>query len=182
MSDTAIWLITGIMAAGKSTIAQRLAERLPMSVHLRGDLFRRMIVNGRAEMEPTPSEAALAQLRLRYRLAATVANMYCQAGFTVVYQDVIIGEILTEIVEMLKHHRLHVVVLAPSPEVAAQREAGRGKVGYGDWTPEMLDQALRETTPRLGLWLDTSYLTVEETVDAILARIQETTSGIEPMA
>ena len=38
------------MAAGKSTIAQALAERLPKSVHLRGDLFRRMIVNGQAEM------------------------------------------------------------------------------------------------------------------------------------
>ena len=41
-------LITGIMAAGKSTVAQHLAERLPNSVHLRGDVFRRMMVNGRA--------------------------------------------------------------------------------------------------------------------------------------
>jgi dephospho-CoA kinase len=34
-------LVTGIMAAGKSTVAQLLAERLaPQSVHLRGDVFR----------------------------------------------------------------------------------------------------------------------------------------------
>jgi adenylate kinase family enzyme len=45
-----IIVITGIQAAGKSTIAQALAERLPDSVHVRGDLFRRMIVNGRVEM------------------------------------------------------------------------------------------------------------------------------------
>ena len=38
-----IILITGIMAAGKSTIAQALAEALPKSVHLRGDVFRRII-------------------------------------------------------------------------------------------------------------------------------------------
>ena len=39
-------LITGVMAAGKSTVAQALAARLPMSVHLRGDRFSSSIVNG----------------------------------------------------------------------------------------------------------------------------------------
>jgi hypothetical protein len=33
-----------------------------------------------------------------------------------------------------------------------------------------MDRSLREDTPRLGLWLDTSGLTVEETVDAIVER------------
>lgn len=38
-------LITGVMAAGKSTVAQLLAESLPRAVHVRGDVFRRMIVS-----------------------------------------------------------------------------------------------------------------------------------------
>ena len=38
-------LITGVMASGKSTIAQLLAEKLPKAVHLRGDTFRKMIVS-----------------------------------------------------------------------------------------------------------------------------------------
>ncbi|MDQ0761187.1 putative kinase [Streptomyces canus] len=42
-------LVTGVMAAGKSTVAQALAERLPRAAHVRGDVFRRMIVSGRAE-------------------------------------------------------------------------------------------------------------------------------------
>ncbi|MER7129260.1 hypothetical protein [Streptosporangium saharense] len=33
-----------------------------------------------------------------------------------------------------------------------------------------LDAVLRERTPRLGLWLDTSEQTPEETVEEILAR------------
>ena len=33
-----IVVVTGGMAAGKSTVAQALAERLPKSVHLRGDI------------------------------------------------------------------------------------------------------------------------------------------------
>ena len=51
-----VYLITGVMASGKSTVAQRLAERLPRAVHLRGDVFRRMIVSGREEMRPDAPE------------------------------------------------------------------------------------------------------------------------------
>jgi uridine kinase len=43
-------LITGIMASGKSTVAQLLSERFEKSVHLRGDIFLRMIVNNRKEV------------------------------------------------------------------------------------------------------------------------------------
>lgn len=172
MTDPEIILITGIMASGKSTVAQALAERLPKSVHLRGDIFRRMIVNGRLEMTPDAPDEAMRQLQLRYELAALTADRYCDAGFTVVYQDVILGPILTDVVERLRRNRrVAVVVLAPSPEVVAQREAGRGKTGYGEWTPAMLDHGLRNDTPRIGLWLDTSALSVAQTVDAILAQL-----------
>jgi predicted kinase len=172
MNQPEIILITGIMASGKSTVAQALAERLPKSVHLRGDIFRRMIVNGRLEMTPGAPDEALQQLQLRYELAALTAERYCGAGFTVVYQDVILGPILSDVVERLKRsRRVAVVVLAPSPEIVAQREAGRGKTGYGEWTPAMLDHGLRTGTPRIGLWLDTSALSVDETVDTILAQL-----------
>ncbi|WP_324193143.1 zeta toxin family protein [Nocardia nova] len=40
---SAVYLITGIQAAGKSTVAQALAERLPRSAHVRGDVFRRFV-------------------------------------------------------------------------------------------------------------------------------------------
>lgn len=166
-------LITGIMASGKSSVAQAVAERLPKSVHLRGDVFRRMIINGRAEIESPISDEAMAQLRLRYQLAAQVADGYCAAGFTVVCQDVIIGGILNEVVEMHRNHPLYIVVLCPSPDVALERDKNRHKQTYNSWTPEGLDKALREETPRLGLWLDSSKLSIEETVDVILGRIHE---------
>jgi hypothetical protein len=57
--------------------------------------------------------------------------------------------------------------------VAAQRDRERNKTGYGDWTADDLDAGLRRETPRLGLWLNTSHLTADETVDAILARRTE---------
>lgn len=172
MQQPAIILITGIMAAGKSTVAQAVAERLPKSVHLRGDLFRRLIVNGRVEMGFELNEEALAQLNLRYAIAVEVAQRYVAGGFTVVYQDIIIGATLAELVAQLRHHPLYVVVLCPAPTVVAGREAGRGKRGYGDVDEvTSFDEVLRTQTPRLGLWLDSSTLTVDETVAQLLANL-----------
>lgn len=166
----AVILLTGIMAAGKSTVAEALARRLPRSVHLRGDVFRKMIVNGRAEMTSDAPDEAVRQLHLRYELAARAADGYFAAGFTVVLQDVILGPELPAMVDRIASRPLLVVVLAPRPEVVAAREQGRPKTGYGDWSPEQLDAGLRTGTPRIGLWLDTSEQLPEETVDEILAR------------
>ncbi|MFK4116386.1 AAA family ATPase [Streptomyces longwoodensis] len=164
-------LITGVMASGKSTVAQALAERLPKAAHVRGDAFRRMIVSGRAEYAPdaAPDGEARAQLLLRHRQSAAVADLYAGAGLTAVVQDVVLGADLTAYVRLVRTRPLHVVVLAPPAEEVARREADRAKTGYGAWTVQQLDEELRVRTPRLGLWLDTGGWSVERTVAAILA-------------
>ncbi len=166
-------LITGIMAAGKSSVSEQLARRLPKSVHLRGDLFRRMIVNGRVDMAPAASLEARTQLALRHRIAASVAKEYVAAGFDVVYQDVLLGGYLEEVIELLQPLEVHVVVLCPSADVVARREAEREKRGYAAFTPQDLDRVLRAETAHVGLWLDTSMQTLEETAESILLRLDE---------
>ena len=166
----AVFLLTGIMASGKSTVAQLLAERLPRAAHVRGDAFRRMIVTGRRDMTPGAGSEAEIQLALRYRLAATAADAYFGAGFSVVVQDVILGGWLPRFVDLVEGRPLFVVVLAPRPEVVEAREANRSKTGYGAWTAEQLDRSMREETPRLGLWIDSSGQTPEQTVEEILER------------
>ncbi len=177
---TGVILITGIMAAGKSTVAQALAERLPRSVHLRGDLFRRMIVGGRAEMGFPLSDEAERQLDLRYRLAATTAGLYHTAGFTVVYQDIIIGRGLTRVLPLWRDLPLSLVVLCPDAATVAAREAGRAKQGYGDLAVADFDRVLRTETPRVGLWVDSSDLSVDQTVDYILAHLPA--ARLDPVA
>lgn len=166
----AVMLITGIQAAGKSTVAQLVAERLPRSVHLRGDIFRRMVVGGRADMTPDASAEAVRQLRLRHRLTAQVADGYFRAGFTVVVQDIVLGEHLTEMVQAIGSRPLLVVVLAPQPAAVAEREAARDKNAYREYSVGALDEALRRDTPRTGLWLDSTRQTASQTADEILAR------------
>jgi chloramphenicol 3-O-phosphotransferase len=132
-----------------------------------------MVVSGREEMTWVPSDEALAQLQLRYRLGASTADAYATAGFDVVLQDIVMGHDLQAYVDRIRTRPLHVVVLVPRPDVVAAREAARPKTAYrGDVTPANLDDAMRETPP-IGLWLDTSDLTPEETVDEILRRRDE---------
>lgn len=170
-----LFIITGAMAAGKSTIAQLLAERLAKSVHLRGDVFRRMIVNGAAEMGPVLSAEAKAQLTLRHRLACDAARAYVEAGFTVVYQDILIGAALGEVADRLADLAPLVVVLNPGADTLARRDAARSKTGYSaGFPPDILANALERETPRLGLWLDTSDMMPERVVDRILAAGGET--------
>jgi hypothetical protein len=145
-------LLTGPSAAGKTTVARLLAERFERGVHLEGDLFRRAIVRGRVEMSPGAKEDALAQLELRYRIAAAAADAYAAAGFTVVHEDVVAGPLLAQ------HAREATFVLLPT---------GRGD-GYGDFTPAELHRLFAEATPRIGRWIDNTDLTPEQTADAIL--------------
>lgn len=169
-NEQRIVLVTGIMASGKSTVAQLLSERLASSVHLRGDVFRKMIVNDRQEVHPDATEGQLEQLRLRYRLTAQAADTYYDNGFSVVMQDVVVGPLLHDFIAYVRCRPLYIVVLCPRADVVAEREAARAKTGYGVWTVAGLDDVLRKETPQLGLWLDSSGLTPEQTVDEIWRR------------
>lgn len=176
--EQGLFVVTGPSAAGKTTVARELARRFERGVHLEGDVFRRSVVSGRREMVPEPDPEALEQLRLRYRVATAAADMYFEAGFTVVFEDVVAGPLLAECVALMRSRPLHVVVLLPSLEAIAAREAARQESGYERWSIEQLHAGFARETARLGLWLDTSHRSPAETVDEILAR--STDSQIAP--
>lgn len=164
-----IILVTGLMASGKTTVAQSLAQRFPKSVHLKGDGFRRMIVNGQKPMTLELTDEAREQLELRYDLSVQAAKGYCDAGYTVVYQDIIIGQLLAEVVAKLEGYPVSVVVLCPSEDVISKRETARNKSGYKNRAEiAACERVLREETARIGTWIDSSDLSVSETVNRIL--------------
>ena len=174
VAPTGVILVTGAMAAGKSTGAQLLAERFPRAVHVRGDVFRRFVVTGRVDPTPDMPAEALVQLKLRYALATSTADAYARAGFTVVVQDVIIGALLRDVVQMIQTRPRFVVVLDPEPAAIATRAAARTKSGYvAGWGPDALVAQLRETTPRIGLWVDNTTQEPAATVQTILDRLDE---------
>jgi chloramphenicol 3-O-phosphotransferase len=169
-----VWLITGAQASGKSTVAELLARGFELAAHLRGYRFATSIVAGRADFDPEDPEWRR-QLELRYRLSALVAAEYAAAGVTAVAQDNIYGPDVVTWIERAGAGPVHLVVLRPTVDVVEHRHEHRrqstGKVAYRDgYTPAQNDADLATTPADLGLWLDTSDQTPEETVAAIRER------------
>ena len=166
-----IYLITGLMASGKSTVAEILSGRFDLSVHLRGDIFRKMIISGRKEMSANPSEEAVAQLELRYSLTAMTAKEYDKNGFTVVMQDNYYGEMLPKMISLLETAEVRAFVLCPRLEVLKLRVAERAKYGYENFDIENLYNDFMKTTPRVGTLIDNSDETPEQTAERILSML-----------
>jgi cytidylate kinase len=164
-------VITGAMATGKSTVADLLAIRLPKSVHIHGDMFRRMVVSGRAEMTPNPSPDAIAQLNLRYDLAAMAADRCAEDGFDAIVQDVILGKDLADFVKRIASPERYLVVLSPRVSALEWREEQRLRAVV-HLSAGALDEVLRRETAQIGYWLDCSAQTTEETVEDILTNLQ----------
>lgn len=122
-------------------------------------------------MRENPPDEAFRQLYLRYQITADTARRYYEAGFDVVVQDNYYGQALTDMVRMLDGLPVQVVVLCPSVETIASREKNRGKNGYGGYDVSPLYNSFMAETPRIGLWLDSTDMTAEETVDRILTEV-----------
>ncbi|HEY9219767.1 MAG TPA: hypothetical protein VIO94_17090, partial [Phenylobacterium sp.] len=113
-------------------------------------------------------------------LAAQAADGYAAAGFSVVWQDVILSEDLLEATRRLARWNPGVVVLCPGADTVAARDVSRHKSGYDiglEWTPGRFVQMVA-STPRIGLWLDNSALTIPESIEAILANSAQTRAGL----
>ena len=166
-----LFVISGVSAAGKSTVAWLLAQRFERGVCVPGDAIRAMIASGRVDMRPDAGQEALRQLVLRYAGALSVAGVFLAGGFDVVVEDVIIGPVLRDFLALVPVPELHLVFLDPDAVAIQQRELERDRIAYGSgrWSVGGLQAVLREETDRIGLWLDTTGQSAAETVESILS-------------
>jgi len=171
IGGVALFVISGVSASGKSTVARLLAKRFERGVCVPGDAIRAMMVSGRADVRPNSGEEALRQLALRYAGALSVADVFLNGGFDVVVEDVIVGPILRDFLGLVPVREFHLVFLDPDAAAIERRERERGRVAYGQgrWSVGGLQALLRDETDRIGLWLDTTGQSAAETVESILA-------------
>jgi predicted kinase len=173
-TEPVLIVVTGIMAAGKSTVARLLAERFPKGVHVEADVLQQMVVSGAewVNRPGMPTGEAANQLRLRLKNMCLLGRAFVEEGFSVVLDDIIIGDRWQELQNELHGLPFSLVVLAPSQEVVTrQRDGHREKSPQGEEWAAYLDHELRTTMAGIGLWIDSSAQTPSETVEQILSNL-----------
>jgi predicted kinase len=170
-------LLVGPPAVGKSTAARALCARFDRSIHVPVDDLRTRVLRGYAPPEPAWPASLVEQVRLARESALDTAQRYAAAGFVVVLDDFVDPPLLREYRALEGRPGVQRAVLAPTRDEARRRCARREldphlrqyiEAGI-DVAYDVLETAVAPLQQRGYHVLDTSRLTVEATVDRILA-------------
>ncbi len=167
--QAAIFVVSGMQGAGKTTVSGLLARRFQRGVHVEADTLQKMIVAGACWPEAREmSKEAAEQLRLRLHHMCLLGKSFQDVGFTAVLDDIIIGSRVEDLLEELAGCPFVFVMLQPSLDAVEERELGRGTRLFESWA--WMDEEVRSHTRRIGLWIDSSAQTAEETVAEVMER------------
>jgi adenylylsulfate kinase-like enzyme len=162
-------VVTGPPGAGKSSVSRLLAERLSHGAHLDGDVVNEFIVSGRVWALGEPADEAARQVRLCNQNLCSLAANFADAGFTPVIDWMVPDrEQLDFYIESLAPRPVLLVVLAPGAASCQERNDARAPEDQFLFTGhDALLASMRDAFGSVGWWLDTSTMTLEETVDRI---------------
>lgn len=178
MSQQPIFLVSGTPGAGKSSVTTALMQRFEFGLHIPVDDLREWVVSGLADPVPTWTEETARQFHLARQSALQTARLYAEAGFAVAIDDVLFeNQYRAEYVKGFSGYQVYKVLLVPSLEQALTRNANRTNKTYD--TAGLVEiikeihQALLTQDLDADDWLviDSTSLTITETVDVILKHI-----------
>ena len=162
-----LYLITGPAGVGKSTVSKAIAESLEKSVLLEGDEVYHHVVGSYVSPWKEGNH-----LEVFWKVCINIIKTYLDSGYDVVFNYIIMPEKLSLLQNAFEGIDTKFIVLLVDEETILARDKERRK----DWQmgPRCLEllQDFKEVEYPKQYILDTSKLSVEETVKEILNQNQ----------
>jgi predicted ATPase len=171
-----IFLIVGAPGSGKTTLARALMQRFDRGIHIPVDDLREWVVSGCAHPTPEWTDETAVQFELAERSSADLAARYFDAGIAAAIDHIANPDHLEErIVSALAPRPVLRVMLVPTLEVNLDRNASRKNKEFDPGllvkSIHGLHRACLEYDNSDWIKIDNSSLSVEGTVDLILAQL-----------
>jgi predicted kinase len=163
-------VVTGMPAAGKSTVTGLAARLLPRAARVKGDDVNEMIFSGRVGFMGEPADEALRQVELCKRNLCSLANNFVDFGFTALVDTVVpTRSDLDFLVGLLAPRPVRLVILAPGADVCRQRNATRDPSEWFEFHGyDQLEADMQRDLSEVGWWFDTSALTPAQTAEQLV--------------
>jgi adenylylsulfate kinase-like enzyme len=121
-----ILIVTGMPAAGKSTVTRLAAEKPARSARMDGDVVNRFVIGGHVRALGEPADEAARQVELCNRNLCALAANYADAGFTALVDWIVpTREQLDLFARLLAPRPVMLVVLSPGTEPCKYRNTIR---------------------------------------------------------
>ncbi len=157
-----LYIITGPAGVGKSTVSKEIAKKKDKSVLIDGDSIYAQVVGGY-----TPAWKEGNHLDVFWKVCLGSIDTYLEAGYDVVFNYIVTPKVFQEIKNRFKNYDVKFVVLVTDEETILKRDMERPlDCQMGERCIVLLNNFKKYD---LGgdYFLDTSFLSVEETVEII---------------
>lgn len=169
-------LVSGLPASGKTSVSQRLAKTFQKGFHLQVDQLRSMVVRGGISPDTATewNDQLENQFRLERAAASVLASTYAEAGFSVIVDDVAVpANVLSHYEHLARQLPMLKFLLFPSITETKRRLNERRHEFDEVFTNRLSMLHLHLESIDKSEWdvLDTSDWTIDETVQTIIDRI-----------
>ena len=157
-----LYIITGPAGVGKSTVSKQLANRFSKSALIEGDEIYHQVVGGYV-----PAWKDGNHLDVFWKVCIDMMRTYLENGYDVVFNYIVNPENLELIKKCLESYEIHFTVLMVNEETLLARDSQRDEDCQMKERCIILLNSFRNKNFNGNNMLDTSNLSVEETVDII---------------
>jgi len=171
-SPPGVLLLNGMPGAGKTTVAHLIAMNVPKGAHINGDEIHNLVVGGRIHPPGKLADKGevIRQLKLREKNIALLIDSFFESGFFPIVDNYMSNwERLGHLLSNIKSRPIAMVMLNPPIEISLKRDMFRPEKTVAQLYQESYRELQNELSA-IGLWLNTSDMTPEQTAEEVQLR------------